>query len=105
MATSENEKRKTPEVARRAYSVVQIKNVGASLPQPSEPPSQKYPVYVAKYDYNTEDDDQLSFKKGDLLTVFSKEEKWWSAQLQSTGQKGNIPSNFVEEKNSLEAEE
>jgi len=73
---------------------------------PEAPSTQPCPeVYVGKYDYTATDSDQLSFKKGDLITVLSKEEEWWSAQLQSTGERGKIPSNFVVEKNSLEAEE
>ena len=108
IATSEKctGRQTTHDITQRAYSLVTIKNVDASKPQPSETSSsQDFPVYVAKYDYSADDDNKLSFKKGDLLTVFSKEGKWWSAQLQSTGEKGKIPSNFVEEKNSLEAEE
>ena len=73
---------------------------------PEAPSTQPCPeVYVGKYDYTATDSDQLSFNKGDLMTVLSKEGKWWSAQLQSTGERGKIPSNFVVEKNSLEAEE
>ena len=65
-----------------------------------------YPVYVATYDYNSSVDDDLSFKKGDLMYIISTEyEDWWFAQLKDKGKEGYIPSNFVTEWKSLEAEE
>jgi hypothetical protein len=36
-----------------------------------------------------EEDDELPFKKGDVLTIISKEEEWWQAEL--NGKSGSIP--------------
>lgn len=73
---------------------------------PAPPPPPKYPVYVGKYDYDSRTDDDLSFKKGDLMYIISTDEgDWWFAQSKDTGKEGYIPSNYVAEWKSLDAEE
>ena len=67
-------------------------------------PQQHSELYIGKYDYSAVNTDQLSFKEGDVMTILSKGGEWWYAELQSTGERGRVPSNFVVEKNSLEAE-
>ena len=65
-----------------------------------------YPLYVAKYDYTQKTDEDLGFKKGDLLYIIDTNEgDWWFARVKHSGHEGYIPSNFVAEVNSLEAEE
>jgi len=50
---------------------------------------------VAKYDFTGNDDDDLPFKKGDILTIIAKdEEQWWTAK-NSLGQQGSIPVPYV----------
>ena len=66
----------------------------------------KYPVFVGKYDYDSRTDDDLSFKKGDLMYIISTDEgDWWFARSKDNGQEGYIPSNYVAEYKSLDAEE
>jgi hypothetical protein len=50
----------------------------------------------------TQDQDDLPFKKGEVLTVLSKdEEQWWTAR-NSLGQVGSIPVPYVQKvRNSL----
>ena len=73
---------------------------------PSVPTQMNYPLYVGKYDYDSRTDDDLSFRKGDLMYIISTEEgDWWFAQLKETNQKGYIPSNYIAEYKSLDAEE
>ena len=74
---------------------------------PQKPdPEPDHPLYVAKYDYDSRSDEDLGFKKGDLLYIIStKEGEWWFAQHKDTEQKGYIPSNYVTENQTLEAEE
>ena len=75
------------------------------LPKPL-PPEPSYPVYVGKYDYDSRTDDDLSFKKGDLMYIISTEEgDWWFARSKEGGKEGYIPSNYVAEWKSLDAEE
>lgn len=81
------------------------------LPQPPGPPQPpmkepSYPLFVGKYDYSSRTDDDLSFKKGDLLYIINTDEgDWWFAKSKQTGQEGYIPNNYVAEYKSLDAEE
>ena len=75
-------------------------------PQAPPAPEVKYPIYVGKYDYDSRTDDDLSFKKGDLMYIISTDEgDWWFARSKDTGREGYIPSNYVAEYKSLDAEE
>jgi len=50
----------------------------------------------AKYDFDGSDPDDLPFRKGEILTVISKdEEQWWTA-MNSLGQTGSIPVPYVQ---------
>ena len=61
---------------------------------------------VAKFDYDSQTDDDLTFKKGDLMYIINTEDNdWWYAQLKDTGTEGYIPSNYVAQWKSLDAEE
>ncbi|XP_037076418.1 adapter molecule Crk-like [Pollicipes pollicipes] len=51
---------------------------------------------VAKYDFDGRDDEDLPFKKGEVLTVVTKdEEQWWTAR-NALGQTGSIPVPYVQ---------
>lgn len=51
---------------------------------------------VAKYDFDGNDPDDLPFRKGEILTIVSKdEEQWWTAR-NSTNQIGSIPVPYVQ---------
>ena len=70
------------------------------------PPPSQHPIFVGKYDYDSRTDDDLSFKKGDLMYIISTDEgDWWFARAKDTGREGYIPSNYVAEYKSLDAEE
>ena len=84
--------------------------VGAHTPEPPEPPKPpsqiEYPVYVGKYDYDSRTDDDLGFKKGDLMYIINTDEgDWWLAHSKDSEKEGYIPSNYVAEWKSLEAKE
>ncbi|GAB6028828.1 hypothetical protein CHUAL_004636 [Chamberlinius hualienensis] len=50
---------------------------------------------VAKYDFAGNDQEDLPFKKGEVLTIISKdEEQWWTAR-NSLGRSGSIPVPYV----------
>lgn len=79
---------------------------GPPAPPPKPEPTVTYPIYVGKYDYDSRTDDDLSFKKGDLMYIISTDEgDWWFARSKDTGREGYIPSNYVAEHKSLDAEE
>jgi len=65
-----------------------------------------WPLFVAKYDYDSRTEDDLGFKKGDLLYIINTEDAdWWFAQHKDSGDKGLVPSNYIAEYKSLDAEE
>jgi len=55
--------------------------------------------FQALYDYEAEDETELSIKEGEILHVVSETDGWYFG-TNARGQEGNFPSNFVE---SLEA--
>ena len=63
-------------------------------------------MFVGVYDFDSRRDDELSFKKGDLLYLVSTDEgDWRFAQSMTTGKEGYIPSNRVAKWSSLKDEE
>ncbi|CAK9797482.1 ITSN1 [Anthophora plagiata] len=49
---------------------------------------------MALYPYQAQNEDELSFEKGDVITVLAKEESaWWKGEL--NGVSGVFPSNYV----------
>ncbi|VDK71000.1 unnamed protein product [Anisakis simplex] len=63
------------------------------------------PVFVALFDYEARTDDDLSFKKDDLLYILNDMQgDWWYAKSKSTGLLGYIPSNYVAPEKSIDAQ-
>ena len=62
-------------------------------------------MFVGKYDYDSREDEDLSFKKGDFMYIIGTDGDWWFAQSMTTGKEGYIPSNHVTKWKSLEDEE
>ncbi|KAM6957223.1 GRB2-related adapter protein 2a [Aplochiton taeniatus] len=48
----------------------------------------------AKYTFQASENDELSFKKGDILKILNSEDDWYKAEM--LGQEGFIPQNYVE---------
>jgi len=54
-------------------------------------------TYIAIYDYTAEDDDEVSFQAGDIITNGEPiDEGWMNGTVKRTGQSGMLPSNYVE---------
>ena len=50
---------------------------------------------VALYDYQAQRSDELSFMRGDLITVLYKDnDNWWMGELPD-GNQGFFPANYV----------
>ena len=48
----------------------------------------------------------MSFSKGDKLYIINNDDKdWWFARAKSSGQEGRVPSSYVAEFKTLDAEE
>uniref|UniRef100_A0A336MVV1 CSON006756 protein n=1 Tax=Culicoides sonorensis TaxID=179676 RepID=A0A336MVV1_CULSO len=71
--------------------------------QQQQPPKQHKPmskvrVYRALYAYEAQDDDEVSFKEGDLIFEMSPiEGGWLTGRVESTGKSGMLPANYVEQ--------
>ncbi|XP_063721124.1 tyrosine-protein kinase Src42A-like isoform X1 [Symsagittifera roscoffensis] len=60
------------------------------------PSSTNKNVFIAKFDYTCQTDDEPPFKKGDLLEAESTMGDCWMATHKANGKRGYIPSNYVE---------
>jgi len=91
----------TKEVSQHEHLLISASRnseVTASLKSPPKEPN--FPLFVGKYNYNSRADDELSFKKGDLLYIINTDEgDWWYARSKHTNQEGYIPNNYVVELN------
>lgn len=68
----------------------------APAPAPAPVASGK-PKYVAVYDYDAADDDEVSFKEGDaIVDVTVIDDGWMEGRVERTGNYGMLPSNYVE---------
>ncbi|XP_029946135.1 GRB2-related adaptor protein 2-like isoform X4 [Salarias fasciatus] len=47
-----------------------------------------------KYDFTASDEEELSFRKGDILKILGPQEEWCKAEM--NGQEGFIPRNYIE---------
>lgn len=47
-----------------------------------------------KYDFSATADDELSFRKGDILKILSPQDEWYKAEM--NGQEGFVPQNYIE---------
>lgn len=51
---------------------------------------------LVEYDYQAQNPDELTIKKGDRIrNVLRKEEGWYEGELTSNGRRGVFPDNFV----------
>uniref|UniRef100_A0A8D2ML51 SH3 domain-containing protein n=1 Tax=Zonotrichia albicollis TaxID=44394 RepID=A0A8D2ML51_ZONAL len=49
---------------------------------------------IGMYDYSAQNDDELAFSKGQIITVLSREDPdWWKGEV--NGHVGLFPSNYV----------
>ena len=67
--------------------------------------SSNLPLFVALYDYEARTDEDLSFKKMEILEILNDAQgDWWYARSKTTKLEGYIPSNYVAKVKSLESE-
>lgn len=65
-----------------------------------------YPLFIGEHDYSSIDDNELNFKKGDMLYIIDdSEEDWWFARDKHSGKEGYIPRNYVKDSKIWDAEE
>ncbi|XP_045435799.1 intersectin-1 isoform X5 [Pipistrellus kuhlii] len=77
---------------------VKLLSPGTSKATPTEPPkppaSPAVCQVIGMYDYTAQNDDELAFSKGQVITVLNKEDPdWWKGEV--GGRVGLFPSNYV----------
>jgi len=56
------------------------------------------PTYLAMYDYEAQDADEVGFQENDhIINCEVIDEGWVVGTVQRTGEKGMIPSNYIEQ--------
>ncbi|XP_074551161.1 nebulin [Halichoeres trimaculatus] len=85
---------KTVELQQRSSSVATQQTTVSSVPSH---PSTTGKTVRAMYDYAAADNDEVSFKDGDVIVnVQSIDEGWMYGTVQRTGKTGMLPANYVE---------
>ncbi|XP_048862113.1 nebulin-like isoform X37 [Brienomyrus brachyistius] len=85
---------KTVELQQRSSSVATQQTTVSSVPSH---PSTTGKTVRALYDYTAADNDEVSFKDGDVIVnVQSIDEGWMYGTVQRTGKTGMLPANYVE---------
>ena len=74
--------------------------------QPPERYVPRGPIFIALFDYDQRTSEDLSFRKGEHLEIINNQDgDWWQARSLSTMREGYIPSNYVAEHKTIQAEE
>ena len=88
----------------------QTDSLNAQVPMRYQPPPERYmprgPIFIALFDYDQRTSEDLSFRKGEHLEIINNQDgDWWQARSLSTMREGYIPSNYVAEHKTIQAEE
>ncbi|XP_071965773.1 tyrosine-protein kinase Fyn-like [Antedon mediterranea] len=77
------------------------------VPSPVNPfPRPPILSYKALYDYDARTEDDLSFRKGELMEILNNSDgDWWLARSTVTNREGYIPSNYIAPVKSIDAED
>lgn len=80
-------------------------NMGSDIPSSQRNKSQNRgnhsvtaaPIYIANYPFDTDDEKEMSFKKGDQMYILStgNGDWWYALSVRDEEKKGYIPKNFV----------
>lgn len=58
--------------------------------------SEEGKLYQAAYDFQAEDESELSMRKGDIVRVTeTSDPNWWSAENEKTGKSGIVPCQYL----------
>ncbi|XP_061178124.1 LIM and SH3 domain protein F42H10.3-like isoform X7 [Saccostrea echinata] len=81
----------------RGYQAPPPQSYQPPPPQPAMPPPSEGMVCKALYDYTSADVDEVSFQEDDLIIQCQPiDEGWMEGTVKRTGQRGMLPSNYVE---------
>lgn len=55
-------------------------------------------LFEAEHDFHPEAPEEVGFRRGDKIILLEKtDENWWTGQVQSSGEQGLFPRNYVRE--------
>lgn len=108
----------SPYSARTSQTLIYNSEIGGSVMEPPnrqigsvhdmDPVNHNYGslgmsrMYRAMYDYEAQDEDEVSFQEGDLIiNVSSIDRGWMTGEVQRTGQVGMLPANYVQLANNI----
>eukprot|EP00163_Fabomonas_tropica_P028175 TRINITY_DN568_c0_g1_i13.p1 TRINITY_DN568_c0_g1~~TRINITY_DN568_c0_g1_i13.p1 ORF type:complete len:329 (-),score=61.13 TRINITY_DN568_c0_g1_i13:967-1953(-) len=98
IAQAKAEKAREKEEAARKKALEEAEAARAAPPPPPPRATPGPQIAVAKFDFDAQQSGDLSFKKGDKITVTNTRcngsDQWWSGELK--GRKGMFPSTYVE---------
>jgi hypothetical protein len=81
------------------YAEELLATTGASAPSPPIPrrpaPQAVFPKAKALLNFDGQDESELSFAAGDILTILSKEGEWWRAESVD-GRRGFAPRSYLD---------
>uniref|UniRef100_A0A1I7XFS4 Non-specific protein-tyrosine kinase n=1 Tax=Heterorhabditis bacteriophora TaxID=37862 RepID=A0A1I7XFS4_HETBA len=79
--------------------------LSSNFPLPNGNNNDNSPSFVALFDYKARTNEDLSFKKDEVLEILNnKQEDWWWARHKVNGREGYIPSNYVAREKSIESQ-
>ncbi|KAG0670424.1 hypothetical protein C6P43_003044 [Kluyveromyces marxianus] len=65
-------------------------------PRRTQPAKPAAPSAIAEYDYEAAEDNELTFQENDkIINIQFVDDDWWLGELESSGEKGLFPSNYV----------
>ena len=77
-----------------------------AIPDPNQSYVPQGAIFIALFDYDQRTSEDLSFSKGERLEILNNTDgDWWQARSLETFKEGYIPSNYVAENKTIQAEE
>lgn len=80
-------------------------NVTVSKTDENSNETEAKPKYIALFDFEPREANDLGFRKGDVLTIYDDSDDWWYAKNDANSEEGYVPCNYIQPINSLRAEE
>ncbi|XP_025085243.1 growth factor receptor-bound protein 2-like isoform X2 [Pomacea canaliculata] len=81
---------RTNSVARDSRTVILLKDL--------QEPQAGVQLFEAEHDFHPEAPEEVGFRRGDKIILLEKtDENWWTGQVQSSGEQGLFPRNYVRE--------
>lgn len=94
--SAEPEAAPAPKASKAPAAAAPVAAAAAPPPKPTPAPPKPTPsgpTATANFDFEAQEDNELPFKKGDVLSILTQDGDWWDAEL--NGAKGMVPANYL----------